>query len=134
MVNGLLWAVNLWQIIQVWRLKILWTLHKASFFHQVEKLSSKKTLIFFFFWVIASSIIWNLHGIKIKTMIAWNMYLLFIRVQTLWYYSYQPGRWTYEKKFPCKIKLMFHSLVLPKHDSHSTLLDSYKSITVGSTF
>jgi len=67
-------------------------------------------------------------------MIAWNVYLLFIQVPTLWYYSYQPSRWTYEKKSPCKIKLMFHSLVLPKLDTHSTLVDSYKSITVGSTF
>jgi len=71
---------------------------------------------------------------KIKIRIAWNLYLLLIQVPMLWYYSHQHGRWTYEKKSPCKIKLMFHCLVLPKHDTHSTLVDSYKFITTSSTF
>jgi len=52
----------------------------------------------------------------------------------LWYYSFQLGRWIFEKKSLCKIKLIFHCLVLPKHDTHSTLVDSYKFIITGSTF
>jgi hypothetical protein len=69
-----------------------------------------------------------------KTMIAWNVYLLQTQVPMLWYDSYQHGSWTYENKFPYKIKLMFHCPVLPKHDTHSTLVDSYNFITMDSTY